>query len=91
MYKSAFSSVSLFRNFYDDFWNAELSTPEERAALSLAKQNITMNILKCVTGCMIVTSLTSYKQRMYMRWPGHLFGALTGLGTGIILGIAIST
>jgi hypothetical protein len=28
---------------------------------------------------------------MYLRWPGHLFGAITGLGTGIILGIAIST
>ena len=27
MLKSAFSSVSLFSSFYDDFWNAKLSTP----------------------------------------------------------------
>jgi hypothetical protein len=60
-------------------------------ALSLAKQNIASNILKCVMGCVLVTSLTSYRQRMYLRWPGHLFGAVTGLGTGVILGIALST
>jgi hypothetical protein len=28
---------------------------------------------------------------MYLKWPGHAFGAITGIGTGIILGIAIST
>lgn len=28
LYKSALSSISLFRNFYDDFWNVKLSTPE---------------------------------------------------------------
>jgi hypothetical protein len=28
---------------------------------------------------------------MYLRWPGQLFGAVTGLGTGVILGIALST
>jgi len=28
---------------------------------------------------------------MYLRWPGHFFGAITGIGTGIILGIALST
>jgi hypothetical protein len=42
-------------------------------------------------GCVLVTSVTSYRQRMYLRWPGHVFGAVTGLGTGVILGIALST
>jgi hypothetical protein len=28
---------------------------------------------------------------MYLKWPGHAFGAITEIGTGIILGIAIST
>lgn len=59
--------------------------------MNLAKQNIVSNVLKCVFGCLLVTSITSYRQRMYLKWPGHAFGAITEIGTGIILGIAIST
>jgi hypothetical protein len=42
LYKEALSSVNLFRSYYDDFWNLELHTPEERNALQMAK-NVVLN------------------------------------------------